>query len=102
MNAEVGGKEEHEKQAETYLTDRLLNALTRSVRLLAYDLLLMLLPLAGLQPLMSVSSTSITLRCKVKVQQLRFVPCPFLKLLCCLPLRVGLLSRPPHVAPSRP
>lgn len=35
MNAEVSGKEEHEKQAETYLTDRLLNALTRSVAALS-------------------------------------------------------------------
>lgn len=65
INTEVGGKEEQEKQAETYLTGWLLNgsnmAWLKALLLLAYDLLLMPLPMTGLQPLMSVSSELITL-----------------------------------------
>lgn len=64
INTEVGGKEEQEKQAETYLTGWLLNgsnmAWLKALLLLAYDLLLMPLPMTGLQPLMSVSSELIT------------------------------------------
>lgn len=64
INTEVGGKEEQEKQAETYLTGWLLTgsnmAWLKALLLLAYDLLLMPLPTTGLQPLMSVSSELIT------------------------------------------
>lgn len=64
INTEVSGKEEQEKQAETYLTDWLLNgsnmAWLKALLLLAYDLLLMPLAMTGLQPLMSVSFELIT------------------------------------------
>lgn len=64
INIEVGGKEEQEKQAETYLTGWLLNgsnmAWLKALLLLAHDLLLMPLPMTGLQHLMSVSSELIT------------------------------------------
>ena len=65
IDTKVGGKAEQEKQAETYLTGWLLNgsnmAWLKALLLLAYDLLLMPLPMTGLQPLMSVSSELITL-----------------------------------------
>lgn len=64
INTEVGGKEEQEKQAGTYLTGWLLNggnaAWLKALLLLAHDLLLMPLPMTALQPLMSVSSELIT------------------------------------------
>lgn len=64
ISTEVSGKEEQEKQAETYLTDWLLNgsnmAWLKALLLLAYDLLLMPLAVTGLQPLMSVSFELIT------------------------------------------
>lgn len=64
ISTEVSGKEEQEKQAETYLTDWLLNGSNmtwlKALLLLAYDLLLMPLAMTGLQPLMSVSFELIT------------------------------------------
>lgn len=60
INTEVGGKEEQEKQEETYLTGWLLNgsnvAWLKALLLSVHDLLLMPLPMTGLQPLMSVRS----------------------------------------------